>query len=340
MARQTRRQQMIQKKRKKRKALIVVTSLIAVLLVSAVVAFGYIWNKLNSVKKQEINNVEITEEGKKIKEKHKDKNITNIALFGLDSREVDGKDDPRSDSIMVVTIDKERNKIKISSIIRDTYVDIKGRGMDKINHAYHFGGPELAVGTINKNFGLAIEDFASINFYGLRKVIDTIGGIETNITSEELKYINGYIRDIAKIEKIEPTPVTKTGKQTLNGLQAVAYCRIRYTSGGDERRAERQRYVLSQMLKKAQKISPTKYAGLITEMLPNVKTSLSSSEILSLGMDVMKLDIGNLEQQQFPLKGKCEGKKINNIYYNICDLDEAKNDIQKYIYEDIKPKSN
>lgn len=338
MSRQTRKEN-AENKKKQRKVLITVTSIIGILLISAVMAFGYVWSKLNSVKKQEISNVEITEEGKKVKEKHKDKKITNIALFGLDSRDINGKDDPRSDSIIVLTIDEEKNKIKLSSIIRDTYVDIKGRGMDKINHAYHFGGPELAVGTINKNFGLAIEDFVSVNFYGLRKVIDNIGGIEVDVNNEEIKLINSHMQEISKIEKIELTPVTHPGRQTLNGLQAVGYCRIRYTAGGDERRAERQRYVLSQMLKKVKTISPTKYPGLMTDMIPNIKTSLTSSEMLSLGMDAMKMDIGNIEQQQFPPKGKGEGKKIKGIYYNVCNLDEVKSDLQKYIYEDVKPKS-
>ncbi|MFX0549496.1 LCP family protein [Hathewaya histolytica] len=326
------------KRSAKKKVLLIITTIIAIFFIAGVGTFGYFWTKLNSVKKEPIKNVEISDEGKDLESKYKDehgKEIINIALFGLDSRSLNGDDSPRSDSIMVLTLDKGRKKIKLSSIIRDSYVDIKGRGMDKINHAYHFGGPELAVSTINKNFGLAIKDFAAINFYGLGTVIDNIGGVDVDITSEELKYINNYINEIARIEKVKPTPVTRTGKQTLNGLQSVAYCRIRYTSGGDHRRAERQRYILSEMLKKVKNVGPTKYPELVSELLPNVKTSLGSGDIVKLGLDVMSMDIGNIEQKQFPANSRGQGKMIKGIYYFVCDLEGTKGDMQNYIYKDI-----
>ncbi|GAA0782316.1 LCP family protein [Hathewaya limosa] len=321
----------------KKKALLAILSLLIILLLVVTSGLVYFWSKLNSIKKQPLTKVETTKESEKKAKQHNE--VVNIALFGLDSRDVHGNDDPRSDSIMILSIDKDRNSLRLSSIIRDTYVQIPKRsGKDKINHAYHFGGPELAISTINKNFGLAIKDFASINFYGLRKVIDTIGGIELDITSEELKYINNYIRDAARDEKITPTYVDEPGKQKLNGLQATAYCRIRYTKGGDFKRAERQRTVLTKIINKVKTINKTKYPALLDAILPNVKTSLSSTKILDLGMEILSMDISNIQQQQFPTDWTGEGKTINGYYYYIPKLEKVKEELQAYVYENKKPK--
>lgn len=339
-----RRERVLKKKKKirRRKKIIRITiCILLVILFFVAIVGGAIWYKLESVNRRKIK-PNISNENKQVEQGHKENGIDliNIALFGLDSRDVKGNDDPRSDAIMVVTVDKGRGKIKLSSIIRDSYVEIPGRkGKDKINHAYHFGGPELAVDTINHNFGLTIQDYAAINFYGLRKVIDTLGGLDIEITSDELKNLNEHIKDCAKHEGIKPTYVKKTGMQHLNGLQSTAYCRIRYANGGDYKRAERQRVVFSKILKKISALEKSKYPKLISDLLPCIETSLSSSEILGLGMDVMSLDLGKIEQQQFPTSWQGEGEEINKIDYFVADLDDVKKSMLKYIYEDVKPKN-
>lgn len=323
---------------KKIKVLLVSLTIIGIILL---ISGGYIWSKLSSIKKKDIN-ATVPDSNKQVQEKYKkDKvDVYNIALFGLDSRLVSGKDDPRSDSIMILSIDKTRKKIKLSSIIRDSYVEIPGRdGKDKINHAYHFGGPELAVNTINHNFGLAIEDYAAINFYGLRKVIDAIGGLDIEITKDELKNLNEHIKDSAKHEGIGPTYVYDTGMQHLNGLQSTAYCRIRKAEGGDYKRAERQRDVLSKMLKKISSLGKVKMVSLANELFPCIETSLSSSEILNLGLDVIKMDLSKIDQQQFPTSWQGKGEAIGKIDYFVSDLDEVKKSMVKYIYEDKKPQN-
>ncbi|MDZ7548740.1 LCP family protein, partial [Clostridium perfringens] len=135
----------------------------------------------------------------------------------------------RSDSIMILTLDSVHNKLKLTSIMRDSYVNIPGRGLDKINHAYAFGGPELAVRTLNENFDLNIKEFMAVDFTSLPTIIDKLGGVTINIIPEEISHIPG---------------ITSAGNQVLNGKQALAYSRIRYASGGDYKRTERQRTVV------------------------------------------------------------------------------------------------
>lgn len=134
--------------------------------------------------------------------------------------------------------------------MRDSYVDIEGHGKTKLNHAYAYGGPELAIKTINSNFKLNIRDFVAVDFYGLENIIDTVGGVEIPVRSDEIKYINSYMQGTAKVENKAVQEVQNPGLQNLNGMQAVAYARIRYTSGGDYERTERQRTILTAVMNK------------------------------------------------------------------------------------------
>lgn len=236
--------------------------------------------------------------------------IKNIALFGVDSTENSG----RSDSIMILTINNKDNKLKITSLMRDSYVSIDGHGKDKLNHAYAFGGPELAVRTINENFDLNISDFVTVNFSSLPKVIDAVGGVEIDVDGEELKFINDYINDLNFKNKTNYATINKTGLQHLNGTQAMAYCRIRYTSGGDYKRSDRHREVLENLIEKSTSISALKYPELLSELLPMLKTSLSSGEIMNYGLQSVKL-VNSLEQDRYPKDENSEEAMINNVYY-------------------------
>lgn len=219
------------------------------------------------------------------------KSYRNIAIFGVDSRANDLQKNTRSDSIMVASINKKTKDVKLVSIYRDTYVNIDGHGYTKINHAYSYGGPELAISTINKNFDLNITDFITVNFSALTNVIDELGGVTIDITEAEIDYVNKYIKDVAKINGTERTYLKKTGEQVLNGTQATAYCRVRYTKGGDFTRAQRQRTVLQQIAKQAKSASIPTLARIINDMLPQVYTSLSTTEILGLSTGVFSYSI-------------------------------------------------
>ncbi|SHJ76421.1 transcriptional attenuator, LytR family [Hathewaya proteolytica DSM 3090] len=341
------------KKKKKRRILKAFLILLSITILCMFIVAGVVLFMASRADKKKINPL-VPEQNKTVAQEYKNKDIDvyNIALFGLDSRYVNDADDPRSDAIMVVTIDKGRNEIKLSSIIRDTYVEIPGRkGMDKINHAYHFGlleskekGPELAVSTINHNFGLTIEDYAAVNFYALRKIIDSIGGLDIELTKDEIENLNEHIRSTAEYEGIKPQYMYKTGKQHLNGLQCVAYCRIRYANGGDYKRSERQRVVLEKMMRKIASMGKGKMLSLINEFLPQIETSLDATEIIGLGMDVMSMDLGKIEQQQFPESWHIDYEEIDRlekekrVYYCVCDLKATKKSMLEYIYEDKKPR--
>ncbi|HLR21176.1 MAG TPA: LCP family protein, partial [Tissierellaceae bacterium] len=254
-----------------------------------------------------------------IEEGFKDNKTTNIALFGLDQGE-DGTTS-RSDSIMIASVDKKHKKIKLTSIMRDTYVEIEDQGMDKIGHAYAFGGPELAMKTINQNFNMNIRDFVSIDFAGFQKIIDAIGGVEIDVKPNEVSHVK----------------IDGSGLQTLNGEQALAYSRIRKTGNGDYERTERQRVVMEEMLNKAMSLNVTKYPGLLNETLPYVDTSLSKMEILTLGTNVVTSNIRDIEQYRIPVDEHVEHQMINGIFYMIPrDVDDNIALLKKFIYEDVK----
>ncbi|MGL4914457.1 MAG: LCP family protein, partial [Romboutsia sp.] len=238
----------------------------------------------------------------------------------------------RSDSIMILTINREKRTVKVSSIMRDSYVKIAGKGIDdKINHAYAFGGPEMAIRTLNENFNLNIKDFITVDFSSLPEIIDMIGGIELEVDKEELKYINSYIRHLNKLNKTENREITEQGKITVSGTEAMAYCRIRYTSGGDYKRTERHREVLGKVFKKVQKISPTEYPKLLDKTLPLVKTNLKSEEIMDIGLDVVKIG-GNLQETRFPKDGDCKDDMINKIYYLTFNKDITTKKMHEWIF--------
>ncbi|AKN31939.1 LytR family transcriptional regulator [Clostridium carboxidivorans P7] len=291
-------------------------------------------SQLNKVKKAEIpkTNSELNISNNVVK---KDDEIINIALFGVDRRQKD--EASRSDALMILTLDKKHKKIKISSIMRDAYVNIDGYGMTKINHAYAYGGPMMSIKTLNKNFDLNIKDYVTVDFFGFEKIIDSVGGVEVNITPEELKYINNNTDENSESGNKTASIITNSGLQKVNGRQALEYTRIRKNDGGDFQRTERQRTVLIHVLNKIKKVPPTGMLSLISQLLPYTETSIPNTEILKKLMSVYTLGIKDIGEQRFPLDGYCYGKMIDNVWYLIFDLNATKNQMHQYIFEDIKP---
>lgn len=268
----------------------------------------------------------------KLKNNFNSDEIVNIALFGIDSRNKNSSSNSRSDSIMIVSIDKKHNKIKLSSILRDTYANISGRGYDKINHAYAFGGPELAIKTINQNFGLDITDFVTVDFFGLEKIIDTLGGVTVTVKSNEINELNKYIKEVANIEGKTPTLITSAGTQTLNGMQAVSYGRIRKVGNGDYERTDRQRTIIISMIEKLKDAGLNDSIKLATQCSSFVTTSFTMAEGVKIATDILQdMNDFTIEQQRFPQNG--EGKTIDGIWYMVADLDTEKKLLQNFIYE-------
>ncbi|MFZ5967734.1 MAG: LCP family protein [Bacillota bacterium] len=261
--------------------------------------------------------------------------ITNIALFGIDTGR-EKYEAIHSDAIMILSIDRIHKKIKLSSLMRDTYVEIKGKKNNKLNTAYAMGGPELAVETIRENFGIDIEDYVTVDFVGLSHIIDALGGVDIDVKEKEIGEINKYMKEVAEIKKEKSTPITESGMQLLNGNQAVAYGRIRKVGDGDFDRTERQKNLLTALYHKITDQEVKKYPAVAAALFPYVETSMSPSEILSLGMDVLKLDISEVDWYRFPLDGYYKGKIIDKVWYLSADLEATAEHVHKFIYDDIK----
>lgn len=257
--------------------------------------------------------------------------ITNIALFGIDETEgIAG----RSDCIMILTIDNKHKELKLSSIVRDSYVTIPTKNnKDKINHAYAFGGPKLAIETLNENFNLNIDKFITVNFSSLPKIVDDIGGITLDITNDELKYINYYIYELNNMNGTSSPYITTSGSQKVDGTQALAYCRIRYTDGGDFERSQRNRNVLNQLLQKSKAISITQYPSLLDEILPIINTNLGKTEIFSLIKNLNSLKNQPLLEDRFPYDEDGNGKLIDGIYYYVFNEESTNQKIHSFIFE-------
>ena len=238
-----------------RRFYISVLALCAVLLIVALAVASFSGcgkKKEKEEPKKETNQVVQEEEEPEEVEEEPEVNQETFAIFGVDSRENNLGKGTRSDSLMVVNVDNTNKKVYIASVYRDCYVQIEGHGLDKITHAHSFGGPELAMDTLNTNFDLDIQKYITVNFMNVAELVDDMDGIEQDITEEETKYINGYIDELNGIRGTSSAHITEAGTYTLDGTQAVAFSRIRYTEGGDYKRSERQRTVLFKIFSKAQ----------------------------------------------------------------------------------------
>jgi len=251
--------------------------------------------------------------------------IINIALYGVDS--TTGDFNGRSDAIMICSVNGETGKIKLVSIARDTYVSVPGYYNTKINHAYAYGGAELAVQTLNENFDMDITDYVTVNFDSLADIIDEMGGVTIDVTDAERFQINAYLR--------RGEPLREIGMVNLNGAQAVSYSRIRKIDS-DNMRASRQREVLSALFDKALEINPLSYPSYVRKFSPMVETSLSNEEMLKIATAVIGGSAVSLEQAAFPNDQiYAEGQTIDGAWYYVYDLEQATDMLHQYIYEDI-----
>ena len=256
--------------------------LILIILLVAIIGgtFWFVQDKLSKIQQIDLKEEEL---GVSSQAQASLVNYRNIAIFGVDSRDNDLDRGNRSDCIIIASLNNKTKEIKLISVYRDTYVQIEGHGLDKITHAYSYGSAPLAIKTLNTNLDLNIKEFVTVYFYYVAGAIDKLGGITIDIeTPEELKYLNSYIDETAKVTGKSNERVATTGKQTLNGVQAVAYSRIRYTEGGDYKRAERMRTVIMAMVDKIKTKNISEINSFIDFILPKVYTNITAAEIFSL----------------------------------------------------------
>lgn len=317
------------KKKGKAKTIVIISAVI-LLIIGGVLAYGY--TMLSKINQSKLNNSDLNI-SQSAEQESKETGITNILFFGLDARDPDVAS--RSDSIMVVSIDKKNQKVKVSSLMRDMYVPIPGKGSNKINAAYAFGGAALAVKTINTDFNLDISDYATVDFFGLEKLIDRVGGVQINVSDAEAKVLNDYLVELNKLNG-NTVPNVKGGLQTLDGRQAVAYCRIRYVGHADYQRTERQRTVLNELFKKIKAQGVVKLPGTVNTILPYVTTSLSKTDILGLAMEAMGFNTSDIEQYRLPVDGHYQSGKRDGMDVLLPNMQENTDLLHQFIYGSSK----
>ncbi len=265
------------KERKQKKGLkafgIIVLVLIIILAIIIGGTFWFVNSKLGKIQQVDLNEDDLSVSA------DVEKNLAdyrNIAIFGIDSRSDNYNKGNRSDCIIIASINNKTKEVKLVSVYRDTYVQIEGHGLDKITHAYSYGEAPLAIKTLNTNLDLNIKEFVTVNFDAVKEIIDSIGGIRMTITSEEVSHIPG---------------ITTAGTYNLTGEQALAYARIRYATGGDYKRTERMRDVLTAVANKVKTFNISQLNVFIDQVLPRVYTNISASEMFSLMPNVPSFKI-------------------------------------------------
>lgn len=294
--------------------------LIGVIVTICLSGFGYVYFKLNKmyVKDEAVKNTE--EQGTMVE------GITNILLVGTDGEYIEKWN--RSDSMMVVTIDSKNKDIRISSIARDTYVDIPGYSTEKLTHAYAYEGIDLLKEVFKVNFNLNIDKYIAVNFVSFMDIMDELGGVEVNVEEKDIKEINKYIDACYgyyknKDEK-DKEYITKSGVQRLNGYQALAFSRIRYTDSAFAR-DNRHREVAESVYKEFAQKGVETYKKCADIILNNTKTNISPIEMMNLAYTVLKINDKDIEQFQFPLEEYRNGHIINKQKGWVLEWDKEPN---------------
>ena len=296
-----------EKPKTKSKALKIFLRIILVILIIIVIlagiAAGLVADKLGKINVEEIDKTAI---GISEETKEELSGYRNIALLGIDSRADDYGLGNRSDCIIIASMDQKTKNIKLLSVYRDTYMQVEEHGkqvLDKVTHAYSYGGAQNTLKSLNTNLDMNISEYVTVNFDAVIAAVDAMDGVTIDIDSSELKYINDYIDATSKTSGIKSSNITKTGKQKLDGVQAVAYSRIRYTAGGDYKRTERMRTVIEAMLSKAKTLSVGQLNKLVDTILPRVSTNISATEILGLIPSIASFNITDSLGWPYETKG-------------------------------------
>ena len=318
----------------KGKMVILIITMITMSILTSCVSFNIVKNKTLQKKNNQIlqnKNIKSNSTPKKTDFK-KVEGITNILLLGADFR--DNNDNGRTDAMMILTIDTINNKIKLSSLLRDTLVKISGHGKSKLNHSFSWGGIELLEETIEENFKINIDKYILIDFKGFKKIIDDIGGITVNIKEEELDELNKYIFDIPDENAKK---ILNAGEHKLNGAQALSYVRIRKNVGGEYGRTQRQRQLLTLVMNKMKDVSVLKYPAILNTIIKNIETNIGFKELLNLGYTINKIDLTKLETIYAPFDEISVGGIYNNHGWVIrTDLEETATLLNEYIFKDKK----
>lgn len=261
------------------------------------------------------------------------KNVNNILLVGTDSRKK-GNRRSRTDSMIILSIDKKNERITMTSVLRDCYVSIPGVGKNRLNAAFVFGGPNLLFKTFDENFDIHLNRYVQIDFYHFVDLIDTVDGVDLKLSAAEIKVMNkDYIPSINQSLNKKRTAnlikKNKTGSYHLNGVQALAYSRIRYVGNADFGRTERQRKILAEVIKKTKNMSVSELNNLADILLPMFSTNLTQGEVMSLLLNAKECLNYELVSGRMPIDGSYKYMTVRKA--SVLGVDFVAN--KKYWYQ-------
>lgn len=263
------------------------------------------------------------------------KKVFNILLIGCDAREEGGRG--RSDSIILISINKESEQLIATSIMRDIYVEIPGHGNNRINAAYAYGGADLLVETVEKNFKIQIDRYASVDFFVFMDIVDQMGGVDLEISDEEFLVANAYINELNVLldEPYGTDWLPGGGPHHLNGKQALGYSRIRYVGDADFERTKRQRTVLEQIFNKVKDYNLIELNSLLNIILPEITTDLTEGEAITLALSMNAYKKYDLKQYRLPYDGTWRDMRIKGMSVLGIDFEENIRNLKRDLYAGI-----
>lgn len=307
--------QRIERKRKKRRritGLIILTVLILLIAMTAAAVYFYARGLFLKFSQHPIDKTKI-EINEQVDRELKD--YDNILILGADARHKENTLKTRSDGIILMSLNKNSGKVKMTSILRDSFlrIDRDGKSMlDKLTHAHAFGGPENTVRALNRNLDLNISKYMEVNWYTVEKVADALGGLEFDIKEHEINEMNRYIDDTNRHLKGSTVHIKKAGKQVLNGIQTVTYCRIRHVGNGDMERASRMRIAIEAAYKKIKNMKLDEIEKFAEKVFPDIYTNITPEEMMGLALMLPKVKIEN--QKSWPYS--FDGINIDGVWYD------------------------
>lgn len=292
-------------KRKHRKIIFLLEAVVLVVLLG-VLAFQFWGPKTNQSVNVDKSKIKMNEEAA-----IKKTGYTNVALFGVDSRQNGSFGaGTHSDCIIIASINNETGAVKLASVYRDTYLNIGDDTYNKATQAYFSGGPEQAISMLNMNLDMDITEYATVDFAAITKTVDLLGGIEIDVQEDELQHLNNYTVETSKVTGVTTTKLTHAGLQTLDGVQATSYARIRYTAGNDYKRTERQRLVIEKIIEKAKNADVGTLTKIATEVMPEISTNFKLTDLLPLLKTVSNYNVS--DTTGFPFE-KTTTQKIKRV---------------------------
>lgn len=249
-----------------------------------------------------------------------DPDVVNILVLGVDTWKPGGHG--RADLNMIVSIDRKRKTIKLASLLRDTLVPIEGHDWNRLNTAFAFGGAGLAINTVNDAFGLDIQRYVRLDFFAIRDIIDTVGGVDIKLTDAEITYLRSYGHKVSK----------GAGVKHLDGETALAYSRIRKIDS-DFRRTQRQRNVMTAALSQVRGMGVIRAIELMNKLLPQVKTNINTNSAIGFAREVFAMGGKEMEQLAIPVQGSFEDKKYKGMSVISIDFEKNADALKSFLYD-------